>query len=67
MPSHPHKGLNKMMVDMETAKKFKISTELVIVVEAEDNADAMRKVITDAIEMGADVLTINSQELKVAE
>jgi len=55
------------METMETAKKFKISTELVIVVEGEDNADAMRKVITDAIEMGADVLTINSQELKVAE
>ena len=55
------------METMETAKKFKISTELVIVVEGEDNADAMRKVITDIIELGGDVLTINSQELKVAE
>ena len=55
------------METMETAKKFKISTELVIVVEGEDNADAMRKVITDIIELGGDVLTITSQELKVAE
>jgi|TARA_B100002019_G_scaffold55769_1_gene47896 hypothetical protein len=55
------------MTEMETSRKFRVNVELTTVVEGEDNADALRRVITDAIEMGSDVLNIKSTEIKSVE